>query len=219
MVCDEGGAIAWFGREGGDEARRRGVPVARVPRIALDRLAGGAAHQGIAARVTLASLMGLDELLAAAARPALLLLVDGVEDPRNLGAILRSAAAAGAGGVLLPERRVAPLGPACAKASAGTIRLVRLARVKSPVRGLEALRDAGIWTVGLSAGGESLHDVDLARPTCLVVGGEGSGLTRLVRERCDVVAGLPLAPGVDSLNAAVAAGVALYEALRQRRAR
>ena len=217
MVAEDAGAWSWFLREGADLARSRGVPVVRVPRVTLDRLAPGVAHQGIAARVTDATFRAFEDLLRDAPAPALLLLADGVEDPRNLGAIVRSAAAAGAGGLLVPERRSAPLGPACAKASAGTLRLVPLAHVKNPTRALEALAEAGVWSVGLAAGERPLWEVDLVRPTCLVLGGEGMGLSRLVRERCDVLAGLPLAPGVDSLNVAVAAGVALFEALRQRR--
>lgn len=184
----------------------------------LDRLAPGVAHQGIAARVTEATFREPDDLLRNAPAPALVVLVDGVEDPRNLGAIVRSAAAAGAGGLLLPERRTAPLGPAAAKASAGTLRILPVARVKNAVRGLEMLAEAGIWTVGLAAGGRPLWDLDLVRPTCLVLGAEGAGLSRLVRERCDEIGGLPLHPGVDSLNVSVAAGIALFEALRQRAA-
>ena len=118
---------------------------------------------------------------------------------------------------MIPERRSAPLGPACAKASAGTLRLVPLAHVKNPARGLETLTEAGIWTVGLAAGERPLWEIDLVRPTCFVLGGEGKGLSRLVRERCDVLAGLPLATGVESLNVSVAAGIALFEAQRQRR--
>lgn len=217
LLALEPAAAAWFGREAGELARSRGVLVSRVPRSSLDRLAPGVAHQGVAARVTEATFVDAAELLARAPAPALLVLVDGVEDPRNLGAIARSAAAAGAGGLLLPERRTAPLGPAAAKASAGALRIIPVARVKNASRGLELLAEAGIWSLGLEAGERPLWELDLSRPTCLVLGGEGEGLTRLVRERCDQLGGLPLAPGVDSLNVSVAAGIALFEALRQRR--
>jgi 23S rRNA (guanosine2251-2'-O)-methyltransferase len=164
-------------------------------------------------------MLELEDLLDRAPPPALLVLADGIEDPRNLGAVIRSAAAAGAGGVILPERRSAQPGPTVAKSSAGAMQKIPLARTKNVQRALEALSDAGIWSVGLEAGAPDLWSVDLARPVCILVGGEGRGLSRLARERCDALAGIPLARGVASLNASVAASLALFEAVRQRAAR
>lgn len=217
LLADEPGTAAWFAREGQEAARAARVTVARVPRAALDRLAPGIAHQGVAARVTPARVLSLDELLARVGSPALLVLLDGVEDPRNLGAIVRCAAAAGAG-VILPERRTAPLNAACSKASAGTLHRTPIARVTNVVRTLELLAESGVWSLGLAAGADAVWKADLQRPTCLVIGGEDRGLSRLVRERCDALAGIPLAPGVDSLNASVACGIGLFEAVRQRQA-
>lgn len=218
ILVSEGAAWAWWLATHAARAREVGAVVQRVPRSALDRVSEGAVHQGVAARVAGAGFVDLDDLLRDAPRPALLVLVDGVEDPRNLGALVRSAAAAGAGGLLLPERRNAGLSPATAKAAAGALERLPVARVKNAARALERLAEEGIWTVGLDASGQGIWSgLDLTRPTCLVVGAEGSGLSRLVRERCDVLAAIPLARGVESLNASVAGAVVLFEAVRQRR--
>jgi 23S rRNA (guanosine2251-2'-O)-methyltransferase len=215
-VAEDPACRAWWSRGPATLAQAAHVPVLFVPRAALDRLvAGQAVHQGVVARAAAVLLCDLEELVDGAAG-TLLVLVDGIEDPRNLGAVIRSAAGAGATGVLLPERRVAGLGPACAKAAAGALRRVPLARVKSVQRALERLSRAGIWTVGLAAGARPVWETDFVRPTCLVIGGEERGLSRLARERCDDLAGIPMASGLDSLNASVAASVALFEAVRQR---
>lgn len=214
-VADEPATLGWW-RPLDRDARRLGAIVSRSPRSALDRLAGGAVHQGVVARAAEGRLAELEDILDGCRDPALFVLADGIEDPRNLGALIRSAAAAGCDGVLLPERRSAGLTPTTAKAAAGALARVPLGRVKNVQRALEALGERSIWTVGLEAGAPPLWSVDLARPTCLVVGGEGRGLSRLARERCDALAGIPLERGVESLNAAVAAAVALFEAVRQR---
>jgi 23S rRNA (guanosine2251-2'-O)-methyltransferase len=201
-----------------DTARRAGVPVLRQPGKAIDRLAGpGAAHQGVVALAAEAAYADPDEVLAAAPRPALFVVLDGVEDPRNLGAVIRAAAAAGAGGLFVPEHRTTGLSAACIKASAGTAMRFPVARIGNVAAFLRRLKEAGIWVVGLDAGGAPLWTgFDLTQPTALVLGAEGRGLRRLAREGCDAVLALPMAAGVESLNLAVAAGVALYEALRQR---
>ena len=198
-------------------AAERGIPVVRVPAAALDRAAAGGAHQGVAADAAPPEAVTLPALIGGLRAPALLLVLDGVEDPRNLGAVLRSAEAAGVDGVVRQTRRAAPLGQV-EKSSAGAASHVRVVSVVNIARALTDLRAAGVWAVGLEADGDDLYrDVDLTLPTALVVGGEGRGLRRLVRERCDRVASIPMLGRVNSLNVAVAAGVALFEAVRQRR--
>lgn len=200
-------------------AREAGAVVQDAPRHRLDRLAEGAAHQGVAARVAPRPLLALDELLAGLSGrdEVLLVLLDRVEDPRNLGAIVRSAAAAGADGVLVPERRSAGLTPGAAKTAAGALERIPIARVGSVAQAVSRLQDAGLRCVGLDAEGRTAWSgPDLGGRLCLVVGAEDRGLSRLVRERCDELVSFPLAAGVESLNAAVAASLALYEAVRQR---
>ena len=198
-------------------AAAAGTPVTRVSPDDLDRATGGAVHQGVVADVTASAPLTLDELIAGATDPALLLVLDGIEDPQNMGAILRAAEATAVDGVIRQTRRAAPLGRV-AKTSAGALTYVRLASVVNIARAVTELKEAGIWTIGLEADGDDLYDgLDLTQPTALVLGNEGRGLRRLVRERCDRVVSLPLLGRVNSLNVAVAAGVALYEAVRQRR--
>ena len=209
-----GGLLAGFARRLAAEA---GTPVTRVPSEVLDRATGGAVHQGVVAEVAAPAALTLTELVEGANDPALLLVLDGIEDPQNLGAILRSAEAAAVDGVIRQTRRAAPLGRV-AKTSAGALTHVRLASVVNIARAVTELEKAGIWTVGLEADGDDLYDgVDLTLPTALVLGSEGRGLRRLVRERCDRVVSIPLLGHVNSLNVAVAAGIALFEAVRQRR--
>lgn len=197
-------------------ATARGVSVTRVAVAALDRASGGAVHQGVAADVEPPGLLTLNELIAQATHPALILVLDGIEDPQNVGAILRVGETAGVDGVVRQKRRAAALGPV-AKTSAGALAHVRLASVVNIARALTELRAAGIWTVGLEADGDDLYgDVDLTLPTALVLGSEGQGLRRLVRDRCDRVASIPMRGRLNSLNVAVAAGVGLFEAVRQR---
>ena len=198
-------------------AQESGIPVVRVTPGALDRLAGGAAHQGVAADVSPPERVTLEGLIGGLREPALLLVLDGIEDPRNLGAILRSAEAAAVDGVIRQTRRAAPVGQV-AKSSAGAASHVRLVSVVNIARAVTALQAAGVWAVGLEAGGDDLYrDVDLTLPTAFVLGSEGRGLRRLVRERCDRVASIPMLGRVNSLNVAVAAGIALFEAVRRRR--
>jgi|GEM_PF-35670 len=206
-------------------ARAAEVPVRRVPRAALQLLVGGANHQGVVATVAAAKYRTDDELLAAlAARvgtedPPLAVVLDGVEDPRNLGAIIRTVECAGAHAVFVPERRAAGLTETAAKAAAGALEYVPVARTVNVVRLLEELKGRGVWTVGTSAEAETDYtDWDWTQPCALLLGGEGEGLRRLVRERCDVLVRIPLRGHIESLNVSVAAAVILYEAVRQRTA-
>jgi 23S rRNA (guanosine2251-2'-O)-methyltransferase len=207
-------------------ARYADIPVRRVPRAELQRVAAGANHQGVIATIAAAHYTHADDLLdALAARvgtpdPPLAVVLDGVEDPRNLGAVIRTAECAGAHGVFVPERRAAGLTETVAKAAAGALEYVPVARAANVVRLLEELKGRGVWTVGTAAGaGTSYADWDWTQPCALLLGGEGEGLRRLVRERCDVLVRIPLRGRIESLNVSVAAGVVLYEAVRQRLAR
>ena len=199
-------------------ARTRRVPVERVDAAALERAARGGVHQGVVADVDEPREYAIGDLVAAAAPGApLLVVLDGVEDPQNVGAILRTVDAAGAHGVVRQERRAAPLDGAAAKASAGAVASVRIATVVNIARALEELKDLDVWTVGLAGDASERYDsVDMTVPTAIVLGAEGAGLRRLVRDRCDRLAGIPMAGAVESLNVSVAAGVMLFEAVRQR---
>ncbi len=198
-------------------ASRIGVPLRFEARETLDRLAGGLNHQGIIAVVSAIPTLGLEEVLAQTRDPALLLVLDGVEDPRNLGAILRTAETAGADGVLVPERRSASLSETVARASAGALEHVRVGRITNVASTLGELKRRGLWVIGFDAeAGERWDRLDYRKPVALVFGGEGRGIRRLVRERCDQLAALPLFGHLESLNVSVTVGVALYEAIRQR---
>jgi 23S rRNA (guanosine2251-2'-O)-methyltransferase len=199
------------------------IPLMEAPRAELDRLSGGAVHQGLLLQVPAYSYAHPDDLLAratAAGEPALLVALDGVTDPRNLGAVVRSAAAFGAHGVLIPERRAAGMTASAWKTSAGAAARVPVARATNLNRALQVYRSAGLFVVGLDGAGPiDLDAVEVAvDPVVLVVGSEGRGLSRLVRESCDLVASIPIGAATESLNAGVAAGIALYEVARRRRA-
>ena len=199
------------------KASRLAVPLRFETRETLDRMAGAVPHQGIIAVVSPRPQSSLEDLLGPARDPALFVVLDGVEDPRNLGAILRTAEAAGCDGVLLPDRHNAGLSETVNRASAGALEHVHLARIGNVVQALEALKARGVWVVGFDATGTERWDaVDYRRPVALVLGGEGKGIRRLVREHCDHLVSLPLFGHVASLNVSVAAGIALYEVIRQR---
>jgi 23S rRNA (guanosine2251-2'-O)-methyltransferase len=199
-------------------AEEQGVSVRRVASQQLDQLARGGAHQGVIAELPEAGAVSVEDLVDRSRGTPLIVVLDGVEDPHNVGAILRTVDAAGAGGVVRQSRHAAPLGGAAAKASAGAVAHVRIAEVVNIARTLEALKQAGIWTVGLAGDAPTRYDeLDLTLPTAFVVGGEGTGLRRLVRQRCDVLASIPLRGHVESLNVSVATAVALFEAVSQRR--
>jgi 23S rRNA (guanosine2251-2'-O)-methyltransferase len=201
-------------------AAERGVRVRRVPADALDRDSRHGVHQGVVADVEDPGDYSVDELVRGAEGPPLIVVLDGIEDPHNLGAILRTADAAGADGLVVQRRRSAALDGAAAKASAGAVAHVRIAEVVNIARAIEELKEAGVWTVGLAGDATTPYDsIDFTSPSAIVVGAEGTGLRRLVRERCDYLAAIPMQGRVGSLNVSVAAGIALFEAVRQRRVR
>ncbi|MET3976934.1 23S rRNA (guanosine(2251)-2'-O)-methyltransferase RlmB [Cellulosimicrobium sp. TH-20] len=209
-------------REIVDIVAGRGYDLLEVGKPELDRLTDGAVHQGVAIKVPPYEYADVDDLLDAAeasGRPPLVVALDGVTDPRNLGAVLRSAGAFGAHGVLVPERRAAGVTASAWKVSAGAAARVPVARATNLVRALGELKKAGCFVVGLDAGGTTaIGDLQLAtEPLVVVAGSEGKGLSRLVREACDVVASIPIGSDTESLNAAVATGISLYEVARLRR--
>ncbi len=200
----------------------QGVAMLEIPRHEMDKLTGGAVHQGLAARVPAYEYAHADDLLAAAAasgEPPLIVALDSVTDPRNLGAVVRSASGFGAHGVLIPERRAAGMTASAWKTSAGAASRVPVAQTVNLVRQLKAYQAAGCMVVGLAADADvSLPDFDLATgPLVLVVGSEGKGLSRLVAATCDQLLGIPMASGLESLNASVAASIALYAIDQARR--
>jgi 23S rRNA (guanosine2251-2'-O)-methyltransferase len=199
-------------------ARAQNVHIERVDMSALERAARGGVHQGVVADVEAPADCGIGELVAATAPEApLLVVLDGVEDPHNVGAILRTIDAAGAHGLVRQERHSASLDGIVAKASAGAVSSVRIATVVNIARAVEELKDAGVWTIGLAGDAPDPYDaIDLTLPTAFVLGAEGTGLRRLVRDRCDRLASIPMHGAVQSLNVSVAAGVVLFEAARQR---
>ncbi len=205
-----------------DEAARHGVPVHQVDRAELDRLSGGARHQGVLARLAVRRRThgeaDLSALLAAANGPALLLVLDGVQDPHNLGACLRGAAAAGVHAVIAPADRAVGLNATVRKVACGAAEIVPFVSVTNLARTLRGLQEQGVWIVGAAGEAEgSLYEVDLTPSTAIVLGAEEKGLRRLTREVCDRLARIPMAEGgVESLNVSVAAGIFLFEARRQR---
>jgi 23S rRNA (guanosine2251-2'-O)-methyltransferase len=195
------------------------IPIDTVDRMALDKMAKGSVHQGVAADLQTLPAYTIEELVREAEGPPLLVVLDGIEDPQNVGAILRSADAAGATGVIRQARHAAPLHGATAKTSAGAVSHVRIATVVNIARAIEELKELGVWSVGLDATAtETYYAVDYTVPTAFVLGAEGEGLRRLVRERCDRLVAIPMLGRVQSLNVSVSAGIALFEAVRQRRA-
>jgi 23S rRNA (guanosine2251-2'-O)-methyltransferase len=201
-----------------EEASAGGVKIVQVARDALDRETKGASHQGVVASVAGRPAATLTDLARAGHGPPLIVVLDGVEDPQNVGAIMRTVDAAGAAGVVRQTRRAAPLDGAAAKASSGAVHHVAVADVVNIARAVEELKELGVWTVGLDASAETpYYELDLTVPIALVVGAEGQGLRRLVRDRCDFVAAIPMAGHVSSLNVSAAAAIVLFEAVRQRR--
>lgn len=202
------------GGEVSSEARKHGVAVKKTPRNRIEELARGGAHQGVAARVGPYPYSGLDEILAMA--EPLVLVLDGVTDPQNLGAVLRVADGAGASGVVIPKDKAVGVTAAAVKASAGASEHVRVARETNLRRAVDRMKKAGLWVYAAEVGGGGYADVDLAGPVGLVLGSEGRGVRRLVREACDGEVSLPMLGSVQSLNVSVAAAVLVYEARRQR---
>lgn len=197
-----------------DLARRAAVPVRFEPRASLDRLSGSSAHQGVVALGAAGKYADLD---AAAAAAPLVVVLDGVEDPHNLGAIVRTAHAAGAGAVIVPERRAAGVTEVVAKAAAGALEYLPIVRVTNINRALEDLKQKQYWIYGLDERGNETYDsVEYAAPTAIVLGGEGKGLHEQVRKHCDALVRIPMAGKISSLNVSVAAGVVLFEWKRRR---
>jgi len=204
-----------------DGCRAAGIPVRFENRQQLDRMAKSASHQGVVAGVTAKQYSDLEDILAKRrGRWAFVLVLDGVEDPHNLGAIIRTADAAGADGIVIPERRAAGVTGTVVKASAGASEHLPVARVTNIARSVEDLKAQNIWTVGLDErGGQSYEEIDYKMDCALVLGAEGKGLHDLVRKKCDFVVSIPMLGSVPSLNVSVAAGVVMYEMVRQRRAK
>jgi 23S rRNA (guanosine2251-2'-O)-methyltransferase len=199
-------------------AAEAGVRVVEVPDEMLERESRGGVHQGILADIEEAAAWSVQELARNARGTPLILVLDSVEDPQNVGAIVRTADAAGVDGVVMQTRHAAARGGAAVKASAGALAHMRVAEVVNIARALDELKEAGLWTVGLAGEGPASYEsIDFTLPTALVVGAEGTGLRRLVKERCDWLASIPMRGHVGSLNVSVAAGVVLFEAVRQRR--
>jgi 23S rRNA (guanosine2251-2'-O)-methyltransferase len=199
-------------------AKERGVPVRKEDRSVIERMASGAVHQGIVAVSGEFAYAPFEVLLVG--KSPLVVLLDGVEDPHNLGAVIRTAEACGVTGVVVPERHSAPLTATVVKAAAGALAHVPIVRVKNLVSAIDDLKEKGLWIVGIDPGAErSWTDFDYTSPIALVLGGEHRGVRRLVREHCDVLVRLPMQGRIASLNISVAAGVVLYEVVRQRQER
>lgn len=216
-----------YAAEGGSEhrlreiteiARNNHIIIERVGREVLDRLAEkGANHQGLIAVAAAADFADAEEMIETANAESLFVILDGVEDPRNFGAILRTAECAGADGVFIPERRAVGLTDTVAKSSAGAVEYIKVGRVQNLNRLIEDLKEKNVWVVGASGDAKMGYtDWDWTRASALVLGGEGSGLHRLVAENCDVLVKIPMYGKIESLNVSVAAGVVLFEARRQR---
>ena len=201
------------------EARKKDTIINYVSKERLDQLSETHAHQGVIAQVAAYEYSTVEDILAKAeekGEPPFLILLDNVEDPHNLGAIIRTANLAGAHGVIIPKRRAVGLTSTVAKTSAGGINYTPVAKVTNLVRTMEELKQKGIWFVCADMGGESMYRMNLTGPIGLVIGNEGEGVSRLVREACDFTASIPMKGDIDSLNASVAAGVLAYEIVRQR---
>jgi 23S rRNA (guanosine2251-2'-O)-methyltransferase len=199
-------------------AREKKIAIDRVDAAAIDRVTHGGVHQGIVAELEPRRDYSIRELVGAASPcPPLLVVLDGIEDPHNVGAILRTADGAGAHGIVRQARHAASLDGIAAKASAGAVARVPIATEVNIARAIEELKALGVWAIGLAGDAADAYDVvDFTLPTAIVLGSEGTGLRRLVRERCDRIVSIPMHGTVDSLNVSVAAGVVLFEAARQR---
>ena len=201
------------------EARKKDTIINYVSKERLDQLSETRAHQGVIAQVAAYEYSTVEEILEKAeekGEPPFLVLLDNVEDPHNLGAIIRTANLAGAHGVIIPKRRSVGLTSTVAKTSAGALNYTPVAKVTNLVRTIEELKEKGIWFVCADMVGESMYRLNLTGPIGMIVGNEGEGVSRLVREACDFTASIPMKGDIDSLNASVAAGVLAYEIVRQR---
>lgn len=202
------------------EAKKKGIMVVPVPKEKLDQMSETGRHQGVILNLSAIVYSSVDEILDFAAErgePPFLFILDGIEDPHNLGAIIRTANLAGAHGVIIPKHRNAGVNATVAKASAGAVYHTRVAKVTNIPRTIDELKEKGIWFVCADMDGDLMYDVNLKGAIGLVIGNEGHGVSRLVREKCDMTASIPMKGDIDSLNASVAAGVLAYEIVRQNR--
>ena len=200
-------------------ARERQIQIQQVDKAKLDKLFPGQNHQGVAASVAVCAYVDWQEMLddaKAKGEAPLLVILDELEDPHNLGAILRSVDAAGAHGVIIPKRRAVPLTEGVAKASAGAVEHVKVARVSNIAQTIAELKKQGVWVAGATMGGVEMYRQDMTGPLAIVIGSEGKGISRLVSEKCDFLVSIPMQGKINSLNASVACGLLLYEAYRQR---
>ncbi len=201
------------------KARELGIVIKEVDRRKLDAMCGGANHQGIAARASAIEYAQVDDILEKAGQAGekpFIIILDGIEDPHNLGAIIRSADASGAHGVIIPKRRGASLTYAVGKASAGAVEYVPVARVSNLAQTIDELKSKGLWIYGADMDGSRWDSVDYSGPVALVISNEGKGISRLVREKCDFIVSLPMKGKINSLNASVAAGILMYEVIKHR---
>ena len=200
-------------------AKEKGVPVQFLERSKLDSMAKGIRHQGVLAQVSPVEYVELEDILSKAREKQedpFIILLDELEDPHNLGAILRSADAAGAHGVIIPKRRSCPLSATVAKTSAGAVEHVPVARIGNIVQTIKALKEEGLWVAGADMDGKNYYEADLTGPLLLVVGSEGQGIGRLVKEQCDFIVRIPMLGAINSLNASVAGSVLMFEVTKQR---
>ena len=214
------------GQRGGQAAkiieicREKRIPVKYADSRKLDKLCGGAAHQGVAAFAAAHDYAELDDIFNLAqsrGESPFIVICDGLEDPHNLGAILRTADAAGVHGVLIPKHRSCPLSATVAKTSAGAVEHVPVARVGNLVQTIKKLKQEGLWVAAADMDGKDYYDTDLTGPLLLIIGSEGQGVGRLVKEQCDFVVRIPMVGKINSLNASVAGSILMYEAMKQRR--
>ena len=215
-VCGEGGSLGLICRM----AAERGIVVKKTTEAKLSEMTGGASHQGVAASGACAEYVTVEDILAVSAEKGtkpFIIICDEIEDPHNLGAIIRTAEAAGADGIIIPKRRSASLNVTVYKTSAGAASRVPVARVTNIPAALDMLKENGVWIYGTDASGEDYTKADFRGSVGLVIGSEGYGMGRLVREKCDFPVSLPMMGEITSLNASVAAGIFMYEAVRQRR--
>lgn len=200
-------------------AREKGIPIIEVDRKKLDVMSESKSHQGVIALVTPYKYSTVDEILDIAktkGEDAFIIVLDEIEDPHNLGSIIRTANACGAHGVIIPKRRSAFITPTVIKASAGAIEHVKIAKVTNLNQTLKELKDKGLWVIGTDMDGDICYKSNLKGPVAVVIGSEGKGLSRLVKENCDMVVSIPIIGEIESYNASVAAGIVMYEIMRQR---
>lgn len=203
------------------EASERGIPIIEVEKEKLDRLCGGGVHQGVAAMAAEKEYCTIEDILNIArerGEAPFIVICDGIEDPYNLGALIRCAECAGVHGVVIPKRRSVGLTPTAAKASAGAIEHMAIAKVTNIASAIDDLKEAGVWTYAAEAGGENIYTTDIDRPAAFVLGSEGNGVSRLVKEKCDFVISIPMYGKVNSMNVSTAAAVILTEAAHRRHA-